>query len=46
MKTSDLTNKELVKIYKLLKEGVALLEDEKGKLEELTNGAKNPKPTR
>ena len=46
MNLSDLSNKELVQIYKLLKENVDFLESEKNKLEELTNERKNPKSNR
>ena len=46
MKLNDLSNKDLVQIYKLLKEKVDFLENEKNKLEELANERRNPKTNR
>ena len=46
MKVSELSNKDLVQIYKILKENFDFLETEKNKLEELTNERKNPRPSR
>ena len=46
MKVSDLSNAELVQIYKLLKENIDFLENEKNKLEELKHERSNPKPVR
>ena len=46
MKVSELSNKELIELHRLVKEYTTFLENEKNKLGELTNERKNSKSNR